>query len=238
MVERVAVPPEPSVAPPSWRPYGHRPRSELTALLQSTAVTPNGLPEAVLARLALGTAGVVSSSGEPGPDVAERLLSGELPVRTDDLPYLARALGVTEEARVRSLEARLRRAPEAASLPLAPAFRRVLTPGRPSSPGASKGDLRIRYEIGLTALLRQAGVEGRAHPAAAGGGEGAVVVPDVVGLRLAVSSEGTGELRRSRLRMGALGGGGHVALRPPRRAARPRSRGPGHRRGRRPSWPE
>ena len=78
-VERLAAPPEPSVAPPSWLPYGRRPRSELTALLQSTAVTPNGLPEAVLARLALGPAGVVSSSGEPGPDVAARLLTASRP---------------------------------------------------------------------------------------------------------------------------------------------------------------
>ena len=200
VVERVAVPPEASVAPPAWRPYGRRPRSELTALLQSTAVTPNGLPEAVLARIALGPAGVVSSSGEPGPDVAERLLSGELPVRTSDLPYLARALGVKEEARVRGLEARLRQAPEAASLPLAPAFRRLLTPRQTVESWCRKGELRIRYEIGLTALLRQAEVEGRAHPAAAGGGDGAVSVPDVVGLQLAVSGEGTGELRVRALR--------------------------------------
>lgn len=200
VVEHVAVPPERSVAPASWQPYGQRPRSELTALLQSSAVTPNGLPEAVLARIALGTAGVVSSSAETGPDVAERLLSGELPVRTSDLPYLARALGVADAARVRNLEVRLRRAPEAASLPPAPAFRRVFTPRQTVESWCLKGDLRIRYEIGLTPLLRLAGLDDRARAVAAGRTEGAVSVPDVVGLSLAVSSEGTGELRVRALR--------------------------------------
>ena len=115
--ERLAAPPEPSVGPASGLPYSRRSRSELTALLQSTVATANGLPEAVLARIALGTAGIVSSSAESGPDVAERLLGGELPVRLEDLPYLARTLGVNDGSRLRTLEDRLRRAPEAAGLP-------------------------------------------------------------------------------------------------------------------------
>ena len=39
--ERVAIPPEPSAAPSAGLPYARRPRSELTALLQSTATTAN-----------------------------------------------------------------------------------------------------------------------------------------------------------------------------------------------------
>jgi signal transduction histidine kinase len=199
-VERLAVPPEPSVAPPSWLPYGRRPRSELTALLQSTAVTPNGLPEAVLARIALGPAGIVSSSGDPAPDVAERFLSGELPVRIEDLPYLARALGVSDDFRVRVLEARLRRAPEATSLREAPVFHRVLTPGQTVESWCRKGDVRIRYDVSLADLLRQAGVEGRARFGPSGGGDRTVSVPDVVGLQLTVFGERNDALRVRALR--------------------------------------
>lgn len=75
VVETAAVPPEPSAAAAAGPPYARRSRSELTALLQSTAVTASGLPEAVVARLALGAAGVLPSSEEAAPDVAERLLS-------------------------------------------------------------------------------------------------------------------------------------------------------------------
>jgi signal transduction histidine kinase len=200
LVERLAVPPEPSVAPPASLPYGRRPRSELTALLQSTAVTANGLPEAVLARIALGPAGIVSSSEEPAPDVAERLLRGELPVRIEDLSYLARALGVSDDFRVRVLEARLRRAPEVTGLPEAPAFRRVLTPGQTVESWCRKGGLRIRYGVSLAALLRRAGVHGSARPAAAGGGDRTVSVSDVVGLELTVVGEGNEELRVRALR--------------------------------------
>lgn len=199
--ERLAAPPEPSVGPASGLPYSRRSRSELTALLQSTVATANGLPEAVLARIALGTAGIVSSSAESGPDVAERLLGGELPVRLEDLPYLARTLGVNDGSRLRTLEDRLRRAPEAAGLPKAPAFRRVLTAGQMVEAWCLEATLRIRYEIALAALLRYAGVEGRTRAVPIGGGQGrTLVVPDVSGLELTVSGEDAGELRVRALR--------------------------------------
>jgi len=202
--EAVAVPPEPSAAAGGGVPYARRSRSELSALLQSTAVTANGLPEAVIARIALGAAGILSSSAEPGPDVAERLLGGELPVRPEDLPYLARALGIRDEARVRALEARLSRAPAGAGLPLAPAFRRVLTEKQTVESWCRKGNLRIRYEVSAASLLRRSGAEGRARAVTADGFVGirdhVVVVPDVLSLRLAVSTETAGELRVRALR--------------------------------------
>ncbi len=205
VTEAVAVPPEPSAAATSGLPYARRPRSELTALLQSTAVTANGLPEAVVARIALGAAGIVSTSGEPGPDVALRLLSGELPVRLDDLPYLARALGIEDEARVRALEARLRRAPEAAGLPVAPAFRRTLTERQTIESWCRRESLRIRYEVTLASLLRRARAEGRARlvTTRSTAFDRVVDVPEVEKLKLAVSTESTGELRVRALR-GAL----------------------------------
>lgn len=198
VTEQVAVPPKPSAGVAAGLPYAQRPRSELTALLRSTAVTANGLPEAVVARIALGAAGIVSTGGEPGTEVAERLLSGELPVRLEDLPYLARTLGVEDEARVRALEARLRGAPEGTSLPLAPAFRRVLTEKQTVESWCRKESLRIRYEVSLPALLHRAGAEGRARLVTrdkTSGGDHVVDVPDVLNLRLAVSTETAEELR-------------------------------------------
>lgn len=63
-------------------PYAKRPRAELSRLLSSDRVTPSGLPEAVVARLALGDVPPVSGA-DPPPNVAERLLSGQLPVRPE-----------------------------------------------------------------------------------------------------------------------------------------------------------
>src|SRR6185295_18079659 len=181
----------PSVGPSPGLPYARRSRSELTALLHSTAATASGLPEAVVARIALGAAGIVSTSGESGPDVAERLLSGELPVRIDDLPYLARSLGVNDASRVTALEERLRRAPEASSLPEAPAFRRVLTARQTVESWGRKGGLRVRYDVGFLALLRRAGVEGRARPATPSDRERTLSVPEITGLRLAIFTDET-----------------------------------------------
>jgi hypothetical protein len=83
-VEQLTGPPPRSVAPAGLTPYGDRPRAELAELLASTRATPSGLPEAVVARLALGPA--VAVTGAAGsPAVEERLLAGELPVRSEDL---------------------------------------------------------------------------------------------------------------------------------------------------------
>src|SRR5262245_34647646 len=49
----LALPPDPVAA--SGRPYRGRSRAELTALLQSTDSTASGLPEAVVAAVALGS---------------------------------------------------------------------------------------------------------------------------------------------------------------------------------------
>ena len=86
-LERLCVPPPRSVAPRGSASYASRSRAELAELLSSTRATPNGLPEAVVARLALGPASPVSGAvGTPAVEV--RLLAGELPVRPEDLPYL------------------------------------------------------------------------------------------------------------------------------------------------------
>jgi signal transduction histidine kinase len=207
---RLAVPPEPSAAGPPGAAYGRRSRSELSRLLGSTGTTPNGLPEAVVARIALGDAGLIATGPEGGPNVAERLLRGELRVRPEDLPLLARALGVGADARVKTLAQALRSAPSAALLPEAPSFRRVMHEGR-----AGAGDdgerveawclregIRVGYEVMLRDLLRRAGLADRARPPrAAQRGDRRVPVPDVEGLELALSDEGPGDERVRALRL-------------------------------------
>jgi hypothetical protein len=85
-VETLAIPPEPSAQPLAATPYSRRSRAELSALLRSEGATPSGLPEAVVARIALGETGRLSSSEEQAaPDVGTKLLGGELPVRPEDL---------------------------------------------------------------------------------------------------------------------------------------------------------
>jgi hypothetical protein len=101
--ERLAVPPPRSVPPRGFVPYGSRSRADLAELLSSSQVTPNGLPEAVVARIALGPAIPVSGAPAP-PPVEARLLAGELPVRPEDLPFLASRLGLAADPRVRDLE--------------------------------------------------------------------------------------------------------------------------------------
>jgi len=206
-VERHAIPPFRSVAPRGFVPYGQRPRAALAELLASNRATPNGLPEAVVARLALGPAIPVSGTAGP-PALEERLLAGELPVWPDDLPFLASRLGVGADPRVRTLGERLRRAPSAADLPLAPAFRRRL-----EAPDRLEGWTRVgerwllRCELPVRLLLRHAAPAERADVAPAGGaaGEGSaldrvVAVPDVPGLFLRVSPRLPGALRLTALR--------------------------------------
>ena len=162
LTERLAVEPAASVPPPESRPYRLRPRAELARLLLATTSSPSGLPEAVLARLALGDAAAVSVAGAPSPpDVPARLLEGTLPVRPDDLPFLAHALGVGSDAKVGRLQERLRAAPDAATLPRAPAFRRVRR--GPAVEGWTVDGLqRAHYEVKVAALLAMARVSSNA----------------------------------------------------------------------------
>ena len=184
--------------------YGSRTRAELVKLLDSTLATPSGLPEAVVARLALGDA----PSAGAADDVAARLLSGRLPVFPEDLPHLARALGLGDDPRVAVLQERLRRAPSADSLPGLPSFRRAFTE-RGSVEGWSRGSgERLRYEVGAGQLLALAGVSERATVARAAipagpSSESIVAVPEVAGMLLAVTVEPPGALRLQLLR-GAL----------------------------------
>ncbi len=206
--ERVSIPPPSSVPPRGFTPYGGRSRAELAELLSSTRATANGLPEAVVARLALGPAAPVSGAGG-SPTVEERLLGGELPVRPEDLPFLASRLGLSSDPRVRALESRLRGTPSAADLPLAPSFRRRLV-GSDRIEGWTRAGDRwlLRYELSVAALLERAGVSERAVilPAGSAAYEEApalsrtVPVPEVEGLRLRVTPRLPGRLRLAALR--------------------------------------
>ncbi len=78
---------------PSAPGFLQRSEAELEALLSSTALSGSGLPEALVAAVALGRP-------EASSQVAERLLAGLLPVDPDELPYLADALAVEDDARL------------------------------------------------------------------------------------------------------------------------------------------
>ena len=187
--ERLPTSPPASAPHPGAQPYRLRPRAELAQLLHSTRSSPSGLPEAVLARLALGDSATVSLAGGPTPpDVAERLVSGALPVRPGDLPFLADALGVGSDPRVARMRERLSAAPDAATLPRAPAFHRVRHGGAVEG-WTLDGLQRVRYEVPLAALLRMAHVPPEATATSDGRAPEAgtfVDVPDVAGLSLDV----------------------------------------------------
>ena len=189
IAERLPTSPSTSVPYPGARPYRLRPRAELAKLLHSTGSSPSGLPEAALARLALGEAATVSVAGEPAPpDVAARLLSGALPIRPDDLPFLAAALGAGSDPRVPRLRERLAAAPAAAALPRAPAFRRIRR-GAAVEGWTLDGLQRVRYEVPIEALFAMARlphgadvvIDGPASPSRV-----AVEVPDVAALSLSM----------------------------------------------------
>src|SRR6185436_1715357 len=166
----------PTLSVSSGRTYRDRPRSDLVALLLSTETTPSGLPEAVVAAVALGTP---ASRRE----VTERLLTGQLPVRPEDLPELARLLDAEHDPRVAELQRRLRRVPDRADLPEAPSFRRILRDGERIEGWTRRGRSAIRYEIPDRALFDAAGVSQRAN-LATGPEEMGIAIPDVEGLRL------------------------------------------------------
>ena len=205
-VERLMAPPLRSVPPSGFKPYGDRPRAELADLLASTQSTPSGLPEAVVARLALGPA--VPVSGAAGlPPVEQRLLAGELPVRPEDLPYLASRLGLGSDPRVPALVARLRSAPDAAELPNAPGFRRRRIGADRIEGWTSAPERRLlRYELTVAHVLEGAGLLDRVAVAPAGAGDSTpplsrtVAVPDVDGLLVQVAPRLPDTIRLTALR--------------------------------------
>ena len=177
--ETLTLPPPLSVA--DGRPYRGRSPSELVTLLLSSDVTPSGLPEAVVAAIALG-------APESRQAVAERLLAGRLPVRPDSLPELARALGAEGSPRVADLQRRLLRAPDANDIPQAPVFRRTLGETGTIEGWTRRGRTALGYEVTPRALFDVAGVAERAG-VATGSRHGAftgasAAVPDVEGLVL------------------------------------------------------
>ena len=189
LTDRLPKTPVRSVPPPGTRPYRSRSRPELAKLLHATSTSPSGLPDAVLAGLALGDDASVSVAGEPAPpDVASRLLSGALPVRAEDLPYLAHALGVGNDPRVALLRERLRAAPEAATLPRAPAFRRARRDAAVEG-WTLDGIQRVRYVVPVPALLEMARMPAGTLAVAVGQSGDATAhadVPDVEALALSL----------------------------------------------------
>ncbi len=220
--ERMRVPPARRPAPFGSPPYSSRPRAELAGLLLSTAPTPNGLPEAVVARLALGPAAPLSGVAA-APLVEERLLDGELPVDPDDLPYLAERLGKGADPRLPRLVVRLRSAPDAARLAVAPSFaRRLDQAGRVEGWSRTADGWLLHYSVPAGELLRRAAVTAVAgpirSPRAEANGTQTVPVPDVEGFSLRVEPRVQGALRLVALRVvlwlsAAAGVAGLVVLR-------------------------
>jgi signal transduction histidine kinase len=182
------VPGETRAAP--WgrdQPYAKRPRAVLVSLLSSGALTGNGLPEAIVAALALGEA-------EAKMQVADRLLAGLLPVRPEDLPYLAGALGIGTDPRTAGLLGCLRDAAEPIAAGFNPDFNRALTERGTVEARSRNGSGLQLYEIAGTTLIELAGVADRAalgqsFADRAEASDRVVNVPDVAGLALLVAPD-------------------------------------------------
>jgi two-component system phosphate regulon sensor histidine kinase PhoR len=173
-------------------PYLQRSEAELHSLLSSDGLSGSGLPEAVVAAVAL-------DEPESRSRVAERLLDGGLAVDPEELPYLAEAVGIGGDARVQSLRTRLHRAPPMASLPSSGDFRRGLT-AEDSVEGWARSDAGLLgYEVPVEPLLERAGVADHASLAASGEAE-TTAVPDTDGLRLSIAYTVPGRLRLLGLR--------------------------------------
>jgi signal transduction histidine kinase len=204
--ERIAPPPDSLLPLVPFTPYEKRPRGELSRLLSSSGVTPSGLPEAVVARLILGGTPAVSGAGHV-PTVEERLLSGQIPVRPDDLPEVARRLGVGSDPRIRPLQDRLRRLPP--HIPALPEFRRRLAGGNVEA-WSRAPSMALRYEAPVGRLLDTAKAAGTVSVAAEPGPRPSspltrlVPVPDVEGLVIAVTPAVPGAVRIAALRVALL----------------------------------
>jgi signal transduction histidine kinase len=214
LIERLALPPQLSLPVATVDSYAGRSRADLSRLLSSADATPNGLPEAVVARLLLGETPPVSGTEHP-PDVTEMLLSGRLPVRPDDLPYLAARLGASRDSRVRTLQERLRLIPPASEIPTLPAFRRRLVDIEAVEGWGRSASTAVRYRTSVESLLRKAATGARTVLASPADREsflrGAtassdeltriVQVPDVERFVLSVTPEVPGALRLVALRI-------------------------------------
>ena len=180
---------------PSTPGYLRRSEGKLESLLNSTALTQSGLPVAVVAAVALDRPEALAR-------VADRLLTGLLPVDPDELPYLLEMLGVENDGRLEALRARLRRVPEPAGLPMIPYYRRARTP-RGSVQGVARDEAAIfLYEISVRDLLVRAGVAGQVRVDEAPSTVGETVnVPGVAGLTLTVVPRVLDRLRLRGLRV-------------------------------------
>jgi signal transduction histidine kinase len=180
---------------PSAPGYLRRAEAELEALQSSTALSGSGLPEALVAAVALGRPDV-------RVHVARRLLAGLLPVDPDELPYLAEALDVADDARVPLLRSRLERAPPPAGLLAIPAFRRTLTV-RQSIEGWARDDVGVLgYEVPVELLIERAGVDDHTCLSEASSGAARTIdVDDIDGLTLSVTPREPAHLRLRSLRV-------------------------------------
>src|SRR5574341_392062 len=134
--------------------------------------------------------GFTPYADRPRAELAELLAStrstpGGLPVRPEDLPYLASRLGLASDPRVPVLVARLRGAPDATELPTAPGFRRRQI-GTDRIEGWTSAPERrlLRYELTVAQVLDGAGLLERVAVAPAGADSApalsrTVGVPDV-----------------------------------------------------------
>lgn len=185
---RVLMPSHGPVPHGGLRPYYDRPTSELLGLIdRSHAVTAQGLPEAVVASLALGTR-------EAKRAAAKRLLSGELPVRTDDLTYLGRVLEI-DDNEVDALARRLRAVPATEILPSVPEFRRSFSELETVDGWSRQGNIGLGYQISISELLEQARISASVRPVsstpdiAKRSRHPVSLVPDIEGLALEIAPE-------------------------------------------------
>jgi hypothetical protein len=192
---RMPAPPSASVS--AVRREGARSlaRDKLAAQLTSAETTSNALPESVVAAIALGD----ELSRETA---SERLLGGRLPVRPDDLPVLAEALGHAGDARIAPLVARLREIPDAASLPRMPGFARSLTGDHVGSWSRDGGDV-VHWTASLEALAREAALPAGTTFVASDAGAGAAAVEEVAGLGVVVPLD-LRDVTRSRLQRAGI----------------------------------
>lgn len=190
-VVRTALPPDRIVPSAPDPPYGGRPRDELQNLLESRRATAAGLPEAVVAAIALGIP-------ERRDHAAELLLEGDLPVLPEDLPVLAEALGHRTDARVAALAERLSRVPD---LPQVPSFQR-LRDGDAIVGDARAADVWIHYSVPVERLVDLAGAASKATVRLGTPAAGAIPisVPDVPDLELDVVAPAPPRLRLYALR--------------------------------------
>jgi signal transduction histidine kinase len=147
-------------------------------------------------------AAVALGSPEARQRVAERLLTGLLPVDPEELPYLATALGVGDDGRVEALVTRLGQVPGTAGLPYVPDFKRSWTAGGSVEGVARDGEGVLLYEVRPIWLLRRAGLLDQASVGGAASVAGGTVrVPGVTGLTLTLNPRIPGRLRVRGLRV-------------------------------------